>query len=208
MYVHIWRKIQNYLINVGALFTGMVHWCGLVAHLLSCSIISRDWHLRCFRLNGGKPSSKMLPDLVLDLVRLSEAWSYKYFVSSESVMLLLLIHCSLIDPIFAIAPLLLLFVRIYNFCFNSARLLASSGNQLCLIQIRTWLVCFVFLFLMWSMVSCSNYLQKNFCRNMWKNSQELIRSLVSNYIKYLYEQLKVSSESLCLPYVFFWLTLI
>lgn len=184
---------------------------GLIAHLLSCSIISRGWHLRYFRINSGKPSSKMLPDLGGG----EFVWSLVLQVFCQfwkcCAIFFFFFCCSLTDPIFSITLLLLLLAHIYNFWFNFARLLASSGNQLCLIKMKTWLVCFIFLLLFFLNMKHDDLLKfspKSFHRNMWKISQELTRSLVSNYIKYLYEQLKVSSESLCLPYVFFWLPLI
>lgn len=122
-------------------------------------------------------------------------------ILSVPKVLFMLIRCSLTDPVFAIILLLLLLVHIYNFYFNSPRLLASSGIQLCLIQIQTWLVCFMVLgffpcYETWWLVQI---ISKKLPQKHEEKFTWLTGSLVSNYIKYLYKQLKVSSESFWLP---------
>lgn len=162
-------------------------------------------YLRGFRIYSGNPSSKMLPELgwsefvwSLVLQVFCQFWKlccFCWFAAHWLIQYLLLHYY-----------FYYLYTFIYNFCFNSARLLSSSGNQLCLIQIKNWLVCFIF-FLNVKHGDLLKLSPKSFHRYMWKSSHELTRSLVSNYIKYQYEQLQVSSESLWVPYVFFWLPL-
>lgn len=100
-------------------------------------------YLRGFRIYGGNPSSKMLPELgwsefvwSLVLQVFCQFWKlccFCWFAAHWLIQYLLLHYY-----------FYYLYTFIYNFCFNSARLLSSSGNQLCLIQIKNWLVCFIF----------------------------------------------------------------